>query len=58
MSKNGDPGGGPGPKMAPVSPNLMRIWPIACLIRSEAQISGQKAILTDFDSKKWSFFGF
>ena len=29
----------------------MRIWPSAPLIRSEAQISGQKAILTDFYAK-------
>ena len=51
MSKNGEPGGRPGPKIAPVSPTLMRIQSTTTLIRSEAQIYSQKAILIDFPSK-------
>ena len=58
MSKNGDPGGGPGLKMAPDGPNLMRIWPTACLIWSENRILDQKAIPGDFFcffQRYWSY---
>ena len=42
MSKNGKPGDGPGPKMAPGRPNLMIFGPIACFRRSGSRFSGQK----------------
>ena len=41
MSKNGKPGDGPGPKMAPGRPNLMIFGPIACFRRPGSRFSGQ-----------------